>query len=126
MEPIVDVEVDKSVNLVVGVSVFALFDGIWFRGKIKELRPKNKRDKYFCQFEDGDSRSMNMSSLFDSIPADSKWPAFSPPETHLATEAPNLSVVSDLSLDNTVDARKSINQHTDATGTISINNDLSD
>lgn len=126
MEPVVDVLLDKSLNLVVGDVVFALFDQVWYQGIFQELRPNNKRDKYFCRFEDGDKRSMNINSLFKAIPANSKWSAFSQPETSSTTEAPNLSIVSDVSLDIIVDAEKSVNQLVEATAMISINNDISD
>ncbi len=125
MEPVIDVKLDK-VDLIVGNVVFALFDDVWFKGIILELRPKNKRDKYFCQFEDGDELSMNVKNLFKSIPANSKWSAFSQPETSSTTEAPNHSVVSDVSLDIIVDAEKSINQLVEATATNTINNVVSD
>ena len=53
--------------VVVGDVVFALFDQVWYQGIFQELRPNNKRDKYFCRFEDGDKRSMNINSLFQAI-----------------------------------------------------------
>jgi hypothetical protein len=118
------VEVDKEI--LVGDTIFALFDNVWFKGVVEELRPKNIRDKHFCVFEDGDSRSMNIKGLFKAIPVDSKWPSFSQPEANSTTEASNLSIISDTVSDSLVGVGNATNLQTEATGTVSINNEFSD
>ncbi len=111
---------------VVGDIVFALFDKKWFRGSVEEYRSKNKRDKYFCLFEDGDSVSMSIKSLFRSIPEDSSYPIFVQPEAKATTEgASNFSAPDSLS-DGTVDQEKQQNQPIKHSGEDLINNDVFD
>ncbi len=127
MEPLIVnsvVEVDK--DFLVGDTVFALFDSIWFKGIIQELRPKNKRDKFYCMFEDGDGRSMNIKCLYKLIPSDSKLPTFALSEANLVTEAPNTSSISNALSNNLVEARTSVNQPVEDIGAVSTNNEFSD